>query len=411
MRLFAVLCFGLMISKGYAQSHTDLFAKVQTIFNNRCVSCHGSDEPTGGMSLEAGVSYKNIVNVPSNENGQLRRIAPNAPTDSYLFRKILQERDHWPYAEDGMPLDADKLSTNEINTIKEWINSFPQDVWGNSKDVTIADNNNSTLEKESFLATQLINLPTTRTLGQKTAEFRILHRFGLINGGGSNTFGSFFGLDNGAFTSINLSLALRNDLDILVRRTGPFKDIEVAAKYVPVKQRPEMPVSFGLYAGFDWLSRKDTGKNRFAPNIQILVSSQINNDFSVLVVPTFAFKSNHNEVVIKNGNEYTDTRYTMAVGFGAQYQFKPNAAVTGEFIPRLDGYKGIKDSQDPRFNTWSLGLMYKIRLHVFQVLVSNTQFLHTTQYTAGSSAITENKLFKGGANFHFGFNIIRQFKW
>ncbi|NUM81326.1 c-type cytochrome [bacterium] len=410
MRFAVVLCIGLFSSNGYAQSHADLFAKVQTIFNNHCVSCHGSDEPTGGMSLVAGVSYKNIVNVPSNENGQLRRIAPNAPTDSYLFRKILQERERWPFAEDPMPLDADKLSTDEINTIKDWINSFPQDVWGAAKNITVADNH-SAGEKESFLATQLINLPTTRTLGQKTAEFRILHRFGLINGGGSNTFGAFFGLDNGAFTSINLSLALRNDLDILVRRTGPFKDIEVAVKYVPVKQKPGMPVSLGFYAGFDWLSRKDIGKNRFAPNIQILAGSQLSKDLSILAVPSFTFKSNHNETVVKNGTEYKDTRYTMAVGLGAQYQFKPNAAITGEFIPRLDGYKGIKESQDPRFNTWSLGLLYKIRLHVFQVLISNTQFLHTTQYVAGSSAITENKLFKGGANFHFGFNIIRQFKW
>jgi len=399
---------------GYAQSQSEMFSKVQSIFNARCIKCHGSEEPAAGMSLEEGSSYKNLVNVPSGEDPDLKRISPNQPANSYLFRKIMREQDRLPFKEDGMPGEADKLPDNEINTIQDWISSFPTELWGSVQSVNVTSAaKTETPGDEAFLATQLINLPTTRVLGKKTAEFRILHRFGLINGGGGNTFGSFFGLDNGAFTSINLSVALTSNIDFLIRRQGnPTKDFEFAFKYVPFQRFQNWPVSLGIYAGADWISRKDVqAKNRFSPNLQLLIGADIHPKFSLLVVPTLAFKSDHNDPIIRNGVEYKDTRSTLAVGIGGQYQFIKNASINAEYVPRFSGYRGLADAGDPRFNTWSLGLMYKIRLHVFQVLISNTQFMNTTLYVPGSSAIYENKIYEGGFNFHFGFNIIRQFKW
>ena len=399
-----------------APSHEVSFAKVQAIFNDKCIDCHGGEEPAAGMSLEQGSSYRNLINTASFQIPSMNRITPNDADASYLYRKVLQQPDVLSFAKQGMPLRDDKLSDNEIDDIKNWIRSFPSEMWG---DPAVSHDITSQTSSETFLATQLINLPTTHTLGTKTAEFRILHRFASINGGGHHTLGSFFGLDNGAITSINFSVGINSNTDLLIRRTGENKDIEVAVKYVPIEQTKTRPVTLGLYAGFDWISRSDIiAKNRFSPNLQLLASSRFNDRLSVLLAPGITFRSNHSYRIIKQVNDsvlhrYKDSRSTLAVGIGFQYNALPNTAITGEYIPRVSGYKGNKFAGDSRYNTWALGLAYKIRLHVFQVLLSNSQSIHTTQYLPGSpdKAVPVGKWFEKGPSFHFGFNIYRQFKW
>ena len=169
----------------------------------------------------------------------------------------------------------------------------------------------------------------------------------------------------------------------------------------------------------NWISRSDVNAgNRVSPIIQVLTSSRINDKLSVLVTPTIVFRSNHQQKIIKEINDstffrYRDTRATFAIGLGAQYCLLKNTALTGEFIPRISGYRGNRFAGDPRYHSWSLGLAYKVRLHVFQILVSNNQSIHTSQYVPGSTdkAVPVGKWFNKGPSLHFGFNIYRQFKW
>lgn len=413
-----ICCIQFYLENVYSQEagHNDIFQKAQSLFNSKCITCHNSEDLAAGMSLESGMSYRSLVNVASGEDPALKRIEPNNPEASYLYRKIMRDPVHLPFKEEGMPLDDDKLSDEEIGIIREWITSFPKYIWGESKTASSSAPESAATE---FLATQLIALPTTNVLGSRTAEFRILHRFASINGGGHHTLGSFFGLDNGAITSINLSMGLNRNTDVLIRRSGENKDIEMAVKYVAFRQSETFPVSLGIYAGLNWISRADIhARNRLSPLVQVLAGSKINEKLSVLVVPTIVFRSNHQPVIIKQIDDstsyrYRDTRTTFAVGLGAQYCFIKNAALTGEYIPRISGYKGNRFAGDVRYNTWSLGLAYKIRLHVFQVLISNNQSIHTSQYVPGSpdKAVAIGKWFEKGPSLHFGFNIYRQFKW
>lgn len=405
-RLHVIICM-LAASSLHPQDkdHAGKFQAVQRIFNARCIHCHGGEEPAAQMSLEAGSSYKNLVNVASSERPDLPRINPNDSKKSYLFRKITRDKKNLPFEEDPMPLDAGPLPAEEMAAIEAWINSFSEELWGSGSSGGAQSRQESgDATSETFLATQLINLPTTRTYGARTAEFRILHRFYQMNGGGDNTLGSFFGLDNGAITSLNLGVSITPDVDILIRRTGSDKDIEIGAKYVPFRQSRSFPLDVGLYVSLDWISRRDVNaRNKTAPNVQLLLARRAG-PVSFLAVPSIAFRSNHETGL-------SDNRETTALGLGIQYEVRPNTAITSEYIPRIGGYRGNASSLDPRFNAWSFGIMYKLGLHVFQVLLSNTQMLHTTQYIPGSSEIGVNRLFDHGPNFHFGFNIIRQFKW
>lgn len=399
---------------GYSQSGAEAsFATVQAIFNSHCISCHGGDEPVLGMSLEAGHSYRNLVNHISSEDETLRRVAPNNVDGSYLYRKIARKPEELPYKEDAMPLDAEPLSQSDIESIATWINSFPRELWGQTGSSSERSTFAVAPEKDDFLATQLINLPTSRTLGSRTAEFRILHRFGVMNGGGHATLQTFFGLDNGAMTSINLSIALRDNLDLLIRRTGYHKDVEMAFKYVPWRQKEGWPVTVGCYAAFDWISRQDVAaSNRLSPTLQLLLASRVRPNWSLLLAPSWALRSNHEKIIRRtDGRTYSDTRSTTAIGFGSEYRVRKNTALVAEYVARIQGYRGNTFAGDRRYNTWSIGVAHRIRLHVFEVLISNNQHLHTTQYLPGSATVSSGKLFDNGPNVHFGFNIIRQFKW
>ena len=98
----------------------------ETIFDTSCAlaGCHAGANPPQGMSLSAGVAYANIVNVPSNEQPGVLRIAPGDPASSYLFQKITGA----PSISGAvMPLGRPPLSDEQINTIREWIEEGAED--------------------------------------------------------------------------------------------------------------------------------------------------------------------------------------------------------------------------------------------------------------------------------------------
>lgn len=418
LTIFVLCITQTQSTNGQNLDHIEKFNNVKSLFTSRCISCHGGDEPVAGLRLDRNL-YAQIVNVPSNGNPDLHLIQPNSPESSYLYRKVARQPNELPFADDPMPLDDVPLSSSELQIIREWIVSFDPALWPAENQNSSIVQNPATENVPKFLATQLINMPTTQTLGNRSAEFRIMHRFGLINGGpdGGNTYGGFFGMDAGAITSINLSIAVTNNADILLRRTGTNKDFELGVKYVPFHFNERFPTDIGFFGSVDWISRDDVpARHKFSPNLQMMIGSRPFDNLSILVVPGIAFKSNHNATITKTINDtttqaYRDTRATTAIGLGAEYLIGRGYAISGEYIPRLGGYKGNSFSNDRRFDNWSLAFSYKVRLHVFQLLVSNTQTMHTTQYLPGSSTITKNALYNKGWNFHFGFNIYRQFKW
>jgi hypothetical protein len=66
------------------------FAAVQPIFDRNCAvsGCHVLPTPPQGLTLSAGFSYANTVNVDSVEDLPRKRVKPNDSEESYLYRKI-----------------------------------------------------------------------------------------------------------------------------------------------------------------------------------------------------------------------------------------------------------------------------------------------------------------------------------
>jgi hypothetical protein len=96
------------------------FTRVQNeIFTPTCatVSCHHPIGQQSQLVLTAGTAYGNIVNVPSVEMPQLRRIQPGDVANSYLYRKITGSG----ITGERMPLSLPPLSDAQIRLVRDWI--------------------------------------------------------------------------------------------------------------------------------------------------------------------------------------------------------------------------------------------------------------------------------------------------
>ncbi|MFL5344540.1 MAG: Ig-like domain-containing protein [Hyalangium sp.] len=67
-------------------------ADIQSIWTQKCTTCHSGASPSGGMDLSQGQSYASLVNITGNNKcgatTALRRVRPGLPDSSLLVKKI-----------------------------------------------------------------------------------------------------------------------------------------------------------------------------------------------------------------------------------------------------------------------------------------------------------------------------------
>lgn len=95
----------------------DYTTRVQPIFNANCTRCHGFN---GGLRLEAGFSYNQLVNVASGERPGVNRVTPGDPDNSYLYIKVAGNCIAPNCLGDRMP-QGGALGAADIQTIRDWI--------------------------------------------------------------------------------------------------------------------------------------------------------------------------------------------------------------------------------------------------------------------------------------------------
>ena len=92
---------------------------VEAIFIDRCGDCHSGDDPKKGLDLSKGTGYTSLVNVKSQETGQLL-VTPGEPEASYLWAKLT----HTNREGKGMPraiFGSKKLPQAQLDAIRAWI--------------------------------------------------------------------------------------------------------------------------------------------------------------------------------------------------------------------------------------------------------------------------------------------------
>ncbi|MBV8200659.1 MAG: hypothetical protein JOZ15_08545 [Acidobacteria bacterium] len=109
-----------------AQAFT--FAQIQAgIFTPSCAKsgCHTSAAASGGLVLEAGHAYANIVGRPAQEQPQLDYVRPGNPDASYLLEKL---RGDAGISGSRMPRDGPPfLTPQQIASLAAWIQAGAPD--------------------------------------------------------------------------------------------------------------------------------------------------------------------------------------------------------------------------------------------------------------------------------------------
>jgi hypothetical protein len=85
----------------------------------------------------------------------------------------------------------------------------------------------------------------------------------------------------------------------------------------------------------------------------------------------------------------------VALGLGVGIRFMPSVSLVGEYIPRLDGFRGeFKDRPGV-----SIGLQKSTFRHTFELVVSRQEPMTPAQVA-----------FQGTDTFRIGFNIYRRLR-
>jgi hypothetical protein len=362
-----------------------LFAAAGKILQARCAmpACHAGARASQGLRLEMGRVYRTTVNVRARTDSRYLRVDPGAPDRSLLVLKLLAPGEGH-YRGPRMPMGMTPLSEAEVAQVRAWIASFPPSTWGAVTAEGAGSPETAAPAGTTFKDRYLANLPTTESLGKKTLEFRFSHRFkGAVADAGSK---ELYGLDTGAWISLELAYGLADTLDVGLRRTNLQEDYEGYAKWALVRQvSGGAPVSFALRGSVSD-ARASGIAHEWRYGAQAILARRFGDAVSLLLEPTYVTRT--------NSLDPEDDRGTGAVGVGAEWRLTRMMALTGEYIAQTGGVKAP-------YQGASIGLTLGTSRHVFQILLTNTQGVHTDLYAPGGD------LEVGAGEYRLGFNISR----
>ena len=250
----------------------------------------------------------------------------------------------------------------------------------------------------TFKSTRIINGHSIEKMPPGQLDFRISHRFGMINSGAYE----FFGLDQ--YTNIHFSLeyGILKWLMVGVGRGNLDKTFDGFTKFSLLRQSSGarvMPVSVSVFSSVALKSVKwpdQTRTNYFSSRLayvgQILIARKINQRFSVQLTPSYV----HRNLVATE----LDPNNLWAVGAGGRMKLTKRISLNAEYyyLANPKTYMSL-----PVYNPLSVGVDIETGGHVFQLLFTNS----FAMIEKGFIGETTDRWGKGGV--HFGFNISRVF--
>jgi hypothetical protein len=261
-----------------------------------------------------------------------------------------------------------------------------------------------------FINTQLVNAQTTEVLPEKSWEFKIQHRFGMI-GLDSSLVQEFLGMDQTANIRLSLGYSFSDRFNMAIGRTKYLKTYDIEGKYLLIKQSKgqKIPISMSIYGNAairtekfpklsansyfsDWQTDFEyKPSHRLSYNTQLIFSSKLSDAISLQLTPIFVY---HNLV------DPGQVNHTIAVSFSGRLKTGLKTSIIFEYGHVVNHRK----YRDPNFvNPASLGIEFGTAGHAFQLFISSTQSILDQQIYTNSSIPYAD------AQFLLGFNIKRNF--
>lgn len=255
----------------------------------------------------------------------------------------------------------------------------------------------------TFKTTRIVNFHTLETVGRRSLDFRISHRFGDINSGAYNAWG----IDGGA--SIRLSLEYSYDGRFMfgIGRTSYEKMVDGFLKYRLLRQTDDnkMPLSVTLFSGAYQTFIREPNQGTGLPNYyavptdrlsfcnQIIIGRKFSERFSLQIAPTHI----HYNLVYAQ----TDGNDVFVLASALRFKFTKRQAITLEYGYRLNSY--YDDTKVKYYDSFGVGWEIETGGHVFQVHLTNSFGLAENQFYAYTRTSWEN------FGVRIGFNISRVF--
>jgi hypothetical protein len=246
----------------------------------------------------------------------------------------------------------------------------------------------------TFKSTHLINGHSIETTKAGLLDFRISHRFGLINSGSYN----FFGLDN-ATERLGLDYGITNNISVGIGRSTFQKQMDGFLKVKLLKQSTgphASPVSITSLAAVIIKTLKDSDPNikrstsdKTSYAYQLIIARKFSSSTSIQLMPTMV---HYNLVPLAN-----DPNDLYSLGIGARQKLSKRLSLTAEYYYQFNQFSGY-------YNSFALGVDIETGGHVFQLHFTNSTGLTESTFINQTSGKWEN------GDIHFGFNISRVFK-
>jgi hypothetical protein len=248
--------------------------------------------------------------------------------------------------------------------------------------------------KYAFKSTRIINAHSIENVSAGVLDFRILHRFGAVNGGAYE----LFGLDQ-ANMRMSFDYGITDRLQIGVGRSNIGKQYDGLVKYKLLRQSTgavNMPVSVSWVSGAivssqRWANpeRENLFSSRMAYYHQVLIARKFNDKFSLQLTPTVV----HRNLVAMP----TDPNDVFALGVGGRVKLNSRIATTFDYFYVIPGQLANQN------NSLSVGIDIETGGHVFQLHFTNSRGLNEQQFITGQNGQW------GNGDIHFGFNLSRVF--
>jgi Membrane bound beta barrel domain (DUF5777) len=255
----------------------------------------------------------------------------------------------------------------------------------------------------TFKATRLINGHSIENAAAGVLDFKISHRFGMVNKGSYE----LYGLDQ-ATMRIGFDYGITKRLNIGIGRSTFQKQYDGFVKFKLLRQSKggkwSSPISVSAVSTVMLKTLKSNDpvtetyyNSRFSFAHQLIIARKFNEGLSLQLMPSF--------IHYNLAQSVTEPNDVFAMGIGGRIKLNKRLSFNAEYYPVLP--INFVEGQNHRLagtkNSLALGFDIETGGHVFQLHFTNSTGMTEKTFITE----TTGDFFKG--DIHFGFNVSRVF--
>jgi mono/diheme cytochrome c family protein len=114
--VFTIIAISFASQLSHANDEAELLfvRRIQPLFSEKCLACHGNDE----SDIQGGLDMRSRAKLLNGGDQEKSVIVAGKPDESPIYHAILRTHDNW---QPMPPKEADKLYVEQIQWVKDWI--------------------------------------------------------------------------------------------------------------------------------------------------------------------------------------------------------------------------------------------------------------------------------------------------